>query len=98
MLINFHSPSAASITMFGDIAKDLLGKMGMSGAVPGALRPEDVPAALARLEKALAASEGKGRTDDDDDKDAPVSLSNRAYPLIQLLKSAINHKEHVMWD
>jgi hypothetical protein len=53
MLVKFRSTATESITMFGDIAVELLKLMGATGRVPGALGPEDVPAALKRLEAAL---------------------------------------------
>ena len=43
MLVRFNS-DAGIITMFGDVAVTLLKMMGQSGAVPGAIRPEDMSA------------------------------------------------------
>ena len=57
MLVTFSCPAHADITMFGDVAIRLLELMGHSGTVPGALLAEDVAAALARLEAAVAADE-----------------------------------------
>lgn len=53
MLVTFRSTATESITMFSDVAQALLKHMGASGKVPGALNPEDVPGALARLERAI---------------------------------------------
>ena len=55
MLVTFRSEATESITMFGDVAKSLLNLMGATGRIPGALGPEDVPAALARLESEVEA-------------------------------------------
>ena len=84
MLVRFHSKASGSVTMFGDIAAELLRLMGMSGMVPGAVLARDVPEALLRLAQAVASAEGdripraarpkNGRqeeaNDDDDEKDA----------------------------
>lgn len=53
MLVTFRSTATDSITMFGDIATPLLHMMGASGKVPGALKAEDVPGALQRLEASI---------------------------------------------
>ena len=91
--------------MFGDVAVTLLKMMGHSGTVPSALLAEDVPRALARLERELAAigpEEQSGKSeaprDDDADASAPVPLRLRAYPLIQMLSAAAREGSDVMWE
>jgi len=109
MLVTFHTKRHANITMFGDVAKQLLELLGHSGTVPSAIKAEDVPAALARLEAALAQRKAADATDAADvpkddrgrvDYDAPrkVTLSQRAVPLLELLRAAVANKAHVMWD
>lgn len=53
MLVTFRSTATESITMFPDVAQALLKLMGASGKIPGALNPDDVPSALASLERAI---------------------------------------------
>ena len=53
MLVIFRSTATESITMFENVAIELLKLMGASGRVPGALDPDDVPPALQRLENAV---------------------------------------------
>ena len=108
MLVTFRTKAYANITMFGDVAKQLLELMGHSGAVPSAIRAEDVPGALARLEAAIAQRKAveaaKAPQDEDDDGrdgyDAPrkVTLAQRALPLLELLRTAAANKHDVMWD
>ena len=105
MLVTFQSKAWGSLTMFGDVAVRLLKMMGHSGTVPGALPAADIPAALARLERELAAVEAEEKVShrtrtDDEDRDAPpsVKLSQRAYPLIQLLTAAARKECDVMWE
>lgn len=106
MLVTFRTKAYANITMFGDVAKQLLSLMGHSGTVPSALKAEDVPAALARLEAAIAdrkAAEIAEPADEErerDEYDAPrkVSLTQRAVPLLELLRAAAAKKTDVMWD
>jgi len=106
MLVTFHTKAYANITMFGDVAKQLLELLGHSGTIPSAIKAEDVPAALARLEAALEqrrAADAADLADDDgrrDHYDAPrkVTLSQRAVPLLELLRAAAANKADVMWD
>jgi hypothetical protein len=101
MLVTFHTKSYADITMFGDVAKRLLELMGHSGTVPSAIRADDVPAVLARLEAAVEqhkAAETAEESGDDDDSTRKVSLATRARPLLELLRAAAANKTAVMWD
>ena len=100
MLVIFSSQSSANITMFADIAVQLLKMMGHSGTVPSAILAKDVPAALANLEAALKADEQQPASDEptDDIEETPfVSLYHRALPLIDLLKSAVEDESNVQW-
>jgi hypothetical protein len=100
MLIKFDS-EAGSFTMNGDVAVQLLRAMGHSGTVPSAILPADIPAALARLKIAVAetaqAAPDVAAGDDKRAKEAPVSLRQRAFPLIDLLTRAAERGAEVMW-
>jgi hypothetical protein len=88
------------MTMFGDIAIQLLKLMGHSGTVPGAINAEDVPAALEVLEIAIEHKKHVPEPQlsaDDDEQASPVSLPHRALPLIKMLQSAVHDKSYVMW-
>jgi hypothetical protein len=106
MLVTFRTKAHANITMFGDVAKQLLELLGHSGTIPSAIKAEDVPAALARLEGAVEqrrAAEAADVPEGDgsrDDYDVPrkVTLSQRAGPLLELLRAAAAKKADVMWD
>lgn len=101
MLVNFDS-KAGALTMFGDVAIQLLKLMGHSGTVPSAILAADIPAALDRLKRAL--DEGAtlpptpGDTEDRREGRTPVSLRQRAYPLIDLFERAAKANADVMWD
>ena len=97
MLITFSTKAYADITMFGDVALQLIHLMGHSGSVPGAILAEDVPAALDQLRAALAAGPAEVQVKDSDEE-PKVSLNHRALPLIELLSAAANQGGNVMWD
>ncbi len=97
MIVTFSSPAHADISMFGDVAQQMLKIMGHSGTVPSAFNPQDLPAALAKLEQAAAESKAAEQQPDPDAEFKP-GLSQRAMPLISLLKAAIDQNEDVMWN
>ena len=109
MLITFRCKSYANVTMFGDIGLQMIKMMGHSGTVPGAILAPDLPEALSKLTSSLTAESKAAQKDtsatwevEDDEEEAqseqPVSLNRRAFPLIELLKSAIDAQCDVMWD
>ncbi len=105
MLVTFRTSASGDITMFGDPAVKLLRLMGHSGTVPSAMNPEDIPEALEKLGKALAemATEPVVTKDEelestDNFSDEPVSLRNRALPLIELFEAAAAEDVPVLWD
>lgn len=99
MLVTFHSKDSAPVTLFGQVAVQLLHMMGHSGKVPGALYAEDVAKHLASLqekmqywpEESIMAKTGHS-------PDSSVSLHHRALPLIALLSSAVAGCNNVSWD
>ena len=100
MFIKFDS-EVGSFTMDGDIAVQLLKAMGHSGTIPSAILPADIPNALARLRAAVDASprtpSESPAGDERDHKEVPVSLRQRAFPLIDLLTRAAEKGAEVMW-
>ncbi|MGS6581528.1 DUF1840 domain-containing protein [Vibrio diabolicus] len=104
MLITFRCHSHSNVTMLGDIAIKMIKMMGHSGSVPGSISAQDIPDALSRLTSALAAQEAieknnsQAMEEDEEQEEQTVSLGRRAFPLIELLKSAIKEECEVMWD
>jgi hypothetical protein len=99
MLVRFDS-KAGTITMFGDVALNLLRMMGQSGSIPGAILAPDIPAAIDRLRQALAGTRAPASTPkkDDDGGETPVGMGQRAFPLIELLERAAKQDADVIWE
>ena len=99
MLVRFRS-NAGDMTMFGDVALELLRMMGHSGTVPSAILAKDIPPAVERLKKAVAATPAPApRSPEEEREKGPrVSLQQRAFPLIELLERAAQNGWDVMWD
>jgi hypothetical protein len=112
MLVIFRSTATESITMFKDVAVQLLKLMGATGRIPGALGPDDVPLALQRLEHATeqikagthvtparpADNEDAKNEDEDDENEAPIDLATRAVPLLSILKRAAAAHAEIVWE
>jgi hypothetical protein len=105
MLVTFSCDVYPNTTYFGEVAQTLLKMMGHSGNVPGAISAEDVPKALGNLqvaiEKLKADASLKPSSDDakqEDWQEKPVTLAQRALPLIDLLTSAAKANCYVMWE
>lgn len=101
MLVKFMTRSHADIILFGDIAQRLLKMMGHSGAVPGAISIDEVPAALDRLKNAIQAEAASAEMPENtrgDDNEPVVSLKHRALPLIELFTAATRDNSYVMWQ
>lgn len=97
MLVRFRS-EAGDIIMFGEVAVALLRMMGQTGHIPGAILAPDIPAALKRLQDAVAATPPTAAPQARDDTEPPVSLRQRAFPLIELLSRAVKKKADVIWE
>jgi Domain of unknown function (DUF1840) len=101
MLVQFDS-DVGGLTVLGDTAVQLLQLMGHSGTVPSAILSKDIPAAVEKLERALARSSAdapSGGGDQGDHESEPrISLRQRAFPLIQLLKAAAKQGCDLTWD
>ncbi|NMG44773.1 DUF1840 family protein [Aromatoleum toluvorans] len=105
MLITFKSAAGADVIMFGDIAKRLVAILGKDPQdAKGIVTVAQLPDAIARLRATIDEEKARHKTaaqDDDEDAPdperhgmaAPVSLAQRAWPLLDLLQ--LSHKEGV---
>lgn len=108
MLITFKSAAGADVIMFGDIARKLVaivGKDPQDGK--GIVTVEQLPDAIARLRAAIEEDKARraGQAQDDDEEPdperrgmaAPVSLAQRAWPLLDLLEASQKEGVPVVW-
>lgn len=94
-MIVFKTKHHANVSMFENMALKLIGLMGHSASVPGALTEEEVEQAFDKLREAVS---GPAAQSGDDWEDDSVSLSHRAQPLLDLLDAAIQNHDHVIWE
>lgn len=112
MLIAFRSKAATEILMMGEHARAVLGFSGkaadIASAPRGTFTVEQLPAAIAALEHAIAEApvpaNAEANADDDEDlaptaaSAAPVSLRQRAFPLLDMLRQAQAKGVAVSWE
>ena len=96
--VTFKTKAYANILMFGDMAVKMLEMMDYGTSVPGAIASDDLPEALHNLELALEKLPHQIEPVDDEADQVAVSLHNRAIPLLELLRAAIDDKTFVRWE
>lgn len=94
-MIFFQTKHHADVSMFDNVALKLIGLMGHSASVPGALTEEEVGQALNKLSEAVTSPAAQSGDDWEDDS---VSLAHRAQPLLELLDAAHRNHDHVIWE
>jgi len=112
MLYKFKSKAAGDVIMLGPDGDRLLRCLGREPAARGILCVEDMPSALQALEAAVLAEEQLPVASDSDaavarpagpDEDAAlsaptrVSLRQRAWPLMDLIRHALAERQDVVW-
>lgn len=95
MLVTFFCDAYENITYLGDVAKELLRFMQQSGTIPGAILAKDVPEALTLLQKELDKRDVSPEKPHGNGSE--ISMTKRAFPLVNLLKAAIKDNCDVMW-
>lgn len=107
-LIVFRSKAAGEIFMFAETTRRILEIIGRADAPRGVITAEQVPAALQQLQRAVeqekaeakaaaAAAEQADRRAEAGDAARPITLGQRAFPLIEMLRAAAQRKVDVTW-
>jgi len=108
-LVVFRSKAAAEIFMFAETAQRMLQIIGKDDAQRGVIRGADVAIALQRLQDAVEAEksalrDARTRQQDDERRGEPggealppITLGQRAFPLIEMLRAASLKGVDVTW-
>lgn len=106
MLYEFKSKATGTVVMTGPVAERLLAIVGKEAAPKGIFTVEQMPAAIEALQAAIARekAEPAPQGEDEDRSDdrrreavIPVSLAQRAWPLVEALKAAHAAGQPVTW-
>ncbi|TDM09782.1 MAG: DUF1840 domain-containing protein [Ideonella sp. MAG2] len=103
MIYKFKSKASGDVIMMGPLGDRLLGLIGKPPAAQGIIEPNAFPAAIAALQAAITQEE-RARAESRDDADeggdtaqAPVSLRQRAWPLIDMMQRCQAANEPIVW-
>lgn len=110
MVITFQSRASGDVLMFGEVAGRLLSIVGKDPqASKGIITVEQLPEAIARLQRAIEADRAQVRALDRADPDreenedipkgmaAPVSLHQRGWPLLEMMTRSHAEGVPVTW-
>jgi hypothetical protein len=95
MLVRFHCKTRGDVAMLPADVDRLLGAMGVAPAPQGILKPEAMAAARRSIEAAIEQDETAPAASPADD-DA-VSLRQRAWPLLEMMKAAEQEGAAIVW-
>ena len=104
-MITFRSEVGPDVMMFDAVAQRMMELMGKEHTTRGVVTVEQMPAAIAALQQAIAQDRATQRkappaAENDDDEaptTAPVSLAQRAVPLVELLEISLARGKPVTW-
>ncbi len=101
MIYKFKSKAAGDVIMLGPNGDHVLRLIGKEPAATGIIEPAAMPAAMAAIEQAVAADEAarQGATEPAR-ADAPadrISLRQRAWPLVEMMKRAHAANQEIVW-
>ena len=105
MIYKFKSIAAGDVIMTGPAGDDVLRVIGKSPAPQGIIDVAAMPGAIAAIEQAVAADEA-ARAQAEKEAAAEgrklgprdgVTLRQRAWPMIEMMKRSIGEKADVVW-
>src|ERR671912_799079 len=104
-LVIFRSKAAAEITMFAESARRIFEIIGRPESARGVITADQIPDALQRLTTAVEQDKAQQRASDDTDDEVAskglqargVTFSQRAFPLIEMLRAAQKKRADVTW-
>lgn len=104
MLVKFVSSETGELMMFADVACQLLTAVGKECTARGAFTVEEMQSAAAALKAAVERGEAPSANDAEDESEAerekPVALGRRAWPLIDMLErtSRGGERANIVWE
>lgn len=99
MIYKFKSQAAADLLMTGPVGDRVLSLIGKEPSAKGIIDVDQIPAAISALEAAAGAEPQKAANQDDDDTGAAdrVSLRQRIWPMVEMLRLAQAGRQPVVW-
>jgi Domain of unknown function (DUF1840) len=101
MIYKFKSKAAGDLLMTQPVGERVLSLIGKGASAQGIIEVDQIPAAIAALEAAVAAENPRPATEEDggagDHKHDNVSLRQRVWPMVEMMKLALAEKQPIVW-
>jgi hypothetical protein len=106
VIYKFKSKAAGDVIMLGPTGDRLLRAMGREPAPKGIIEIDAMPAAIAALEEAVTAdeaafaqaqAEAKAKGEPAPQREGGVSLRQRAWPLVEMMKRSHAAGHEIVW-
>lgn len=101
MIYKFRSKAAGDVIMLGPNGDRVLELIGKDRTPQGIIEPGQMAAAMAALTAAVAdddaARAAADAGNDDAAKPEGISLRQRAWPLVEMMKRALAEDEPIVW-
>ena len=106
MLYKFKSKAGSDVIMMGPSGDEVLRVLGKSPSPKGIIEPADMPAAIQAIEQAVAAEDAARQQAEAEaaaegkplaPRGESVSLRQRAWPLLELMKRAHPKGHDIVW-
>lgn len=104
MIYKFKSKATGDVIMLGPTGDQVLREVGREPAAKGIFEVDAMPGLIAALEQAIAREEAEraevdAKVREDGERGAPMSISlrQRAWPLIEMLRKAHAAGEPIVW-
>lgn len=103
MLVRFESSETGELLMYAEFAGELLRALGKPTTARGSFTQGEMVAAATLLRAAVARASAPVVDDDDEETpfmDKPVSLSQRAWPFIDMLERSAkgDARANIVWQ
>jgi len=97
MIYKFKSRATGDLIMTQPVAERVLALIGKDRTPQGIIEVGQMPAAIAALESAVAAEAPQGAGDDGAAKADRVSLRQRVWPMVEMMKRTLAEDQPITW-
>jgi hypothetical protein len=98
MIYKFKSRATGDLIMTQPVGERVLGLIGKGLTPQGIIEVGQMPAAIGALESAVASEAPRGADDDDGAGKADrVSLRQRVWPMVEMMKRAMAEDAPITW-
>ena len=98
MIYKFKSKATGDLIMTQPVGERVLSLIGKPATPQGIIEVDQLPAAMSALEAAVAAeTPAPAGADDAGPKADRVSLRQRVWPMVEMMKRALAEKQPITW-